>query len=354
MTGVQTCALPICRSFAVGDGTSALGERSFAANGFTIAQGDSSSAFGSYAVALGVASFAGGNNASGFINLSALGEASFAFGKAIDGSSLVAQGIGSFALGYSGDTAQTDPSNINSVANGSFAFGRTLNEGSILASSEGSLAGGFANDSLQINSTGIGSFVWGSTQSGALTVNAISAQAFGSGHNIIGNYASAFGVGHNISAYYCFVVGKYSTTIIGGDSSIDPAFVVGNGVDDSNRNNAFEIDRDGKLITTGAQKHKAIKKVSADYSISERTDRTILVDSTVDQVVLTLPVGEDGLEYFIKDVGYNADANNIFIHPSVGNFIEDALVLPDPHAGDNVISNNFGIKAFNLFAHRFH
>ena len=159
-----------------------------------------------------------------------------------------------------------------------------------------------------------------------------------------GDSSSAFGNGHNVQAFQCFAVGQYSNAPGSNNLYVpeEPAFVVGNGASDLTRNNAFEVDKDGKIITTGAQQHKAIKLVTADYAVSARTDRTILVDSSavVSTLTVTLPSGEDGLEFFIKDVGYSADSKNIVIATQPGQFIE----------ATSDITNNGSSRHFQYFA----
>lgn len=241
------------------------------------------------------------------------GEASLAYGRSEDATSLIsAQGPGSLAIGEVESAGQ-----IISAGTGSHAQGSAEASDSIQANGTGSTAKGFAQDG-SIIATGDGSAAFGVTNAsfpGSLQAAGTASFVSGVRSSVGGDYAAAFGIGHDNSSFASFFVGRFSPDNFTFDSWIntDPLFMAGNGADSSNRASAYRLDKDGKITTTAAQRHTACREVSADTTLSARTDRTLFVDtaSAAGNVTITFPPGEDGLEFFIKDSGANANVNNI-------------------------------------------
>ena len=104
----------------------------------------------------------------------------------------------------------------------------------------------------------------------------------------------------------------------------------------------FDINQQGRVLTTGASVNKAVRLVSSDYSVNAMTDRTILVDTTTQAVTVSLPTGVDGQEFYIKDAGNNASTNAITIVPAAGQSFEYA-------APNEVISNDGSSRHIQFF-----
>ena len=64
------------------------------------------------------------------------------------------------------------------------------------------------------------------------------------------------------------------------------------------------------------------KEINANSTLSAYTDRFIFCDTSVLALVITLPLGQDGLQYTIKDISNNAGANNVTFLASGLNTIE--------------------------------
>ena len=103
----------------------------------------------------------------------------------------------------------------------------------------------------------------------------------------------------------------------------------------------FEVSKDGRVKTTAAQVHAACRSINADSTLSERTDRSIFVDTATatGNVTVTFPAGVDGLEYYVKDSGNNATVNNIIFAATGGDTIEASAD----------ITNSRGTRHFQYF-----
>ena len=136
--------------------------------------------------------------------------------------------------------------------------------------------------------------------------------ASGAGHAVSGQFAQAHGVGHTNAVQACTVIGRFAS--VSGSTNIwqatDPVLVMGNGTGIGSEAVGWRLDKDGRQQNTAAEIHQ-IRSVSDDDTVSARTDRTIMVDSTTNAVQLTLPAGVDGLEFIVKDISANAGTNNI-------------------------------------------
>lgn len=261
----------------------------------------------------GTGSFAQGS-ATSVIN--ADGEGSFAGGYSNDGSYIEATATGSHAHGY------VDGANSHITASGLGAKGGgyVLTGGEIIASGNASRAHGSASATFAITASGEGSYASGVTATGSITASGVGSFAYGDLLNVSGNYAASFGLGNVVSAYGCFVAGRYAiaTGTAAAWVATDPAFVYGNGTGIGTESNAFALYKDGRIETTGAQVHQAIRAAVNPDTLSARTDRSLMVDTSVGGVayVVNMPAGEEGLEYFIKDIGNNANVNNITFTPN--------------------------------------
>lgn len=258
---------------------------------------------------------------------------------------IVASGFGSFASG-SAVTSGINNARILAQGQGAHALGFTQ-RGEIVAEANASLACGYVNaGSAEIRVSGVGSVGFGHVNLGGVFnvagagsiggvyksvignyfVSGNGVIAWGDIHSITANYASVFGLGHTVGAYAATVIGRYASAPGTPNAWVatDPVFVVGNGTGVGAEATAFQIDKDGKVTTTAAQRHAACRSVSADTTLSARTDRTLFVDTAAaaGAVTVTFPVGEDGLEFFVKDSGANANVNNVLFAASGGDTIE--------------------------------
>lgn len=292
-----------------------------------LANNDGSLAFGSATdggaiTASGLAALAAGVTSNSGTVL-ADGNAAQAFGSSSDGSIINAFGIGASAHGQ-----VANGSSINATGAGSSAHGFVDNGGSILASGDGSTALGYSL--TPIRAEGAGSFAGGNSQDGTIRAGGDASFAFGMpGTDELranGVMSTSFGLAIRNSIYACFALGQYNTLTGSAGSWVanEAVFSIGNGTAPGSPNTAFQVDKDGKLLTTAATKNTAVRSVTASTTLSARTDRSLFVNtaSAAATVVVTLPAGEAGLEYFIKDSGANATVFNITFTPNGGDLVE--------------------------------
>lgn len=119
------------------------------------------------------------------------------------------------------------------------------------------------------------------------------------------NSGAVFGNNATVQAYSSFVIGRYNVLqgTLASWVATDDLFLAGNGTGTGSRANAYVLSKDGKILTSAAQKHTAIRVVAAAASVSARTDRTIVFDTAGSSGNLTLPAGEDGLEFIFSSKG---------------------------------------------------
>lgn len=268
--------------------------------------------------------------------------ASFASGHVSNGT-ISASGLGSTSFGHA---SAGGASGISSTGDGSFAFGFTNGpDSNIIASGQGALANGLSESGFNISSQGRGSHAGGYAFTGVINANGSAAFAQGDFLDVSCELGTAFGLGHINSTYGAFVIGRFSQNVNGGNPITwvpeEPVFVVGNGTSIGVQSNAFQIDKDGKLLTTGSQVHRAIRAAVNPDLLSARTDRSLMVDTSVgaDPFEVSMPPGEEGLEYFIKDTGDNAATNNIVFIADGGDSME---------TNSNIIINR-GTRHFQFF-----
>lgn len=215
---------------AEGKGAIASGEGSHAEG----INGSTASGEGAHAECSGAKAYGIGSHAEGHYT-EARGNYSHAEGGNGVTSAPIAEGIGSHAEGMFGNTA---------YGNGSHVEGRH----SIYAYGEGSHAEGYQN----VHAYGNGSHAEGYyTTAGTRTQNADGTYTYG-GHyaHAEGSYTAASGDsshtegnGTKASSNYQHVQGKYNIE----DTKNKYAFIIGNGINNSNRSNALAIDWNGLI-----------------------------------------------------------------------------------------------------------
>jgi hypothetical protein len=229
-------------AFAMGYGSIASGSNSAAMGNNTEAIGQNSTAMGSNTEAIGQNSLATGLNTKAEIaNSTAMGNGTHA-----NGQSAVAMG------------SLTTASNDNATAMGlsTIASGKaaTAMGEATLASGNNSTAMGLLTKATADRSTAMGDFTTAgaanaTAMGNATTAGAINATATGLNTTASGNNSFAMGEGTFTQANSALVAGRFNTVAIQDPAVItatDKVFVVGNGLDGSNRNDAFVVERSGR------------------------------------------------------------------------------------------------------------
>lgn len=322
-------------SFGVGSHSHGFG----ITNSFVGSGGDGSMAFG---IAQGVPFSpaavlnAGGNGSLAFgtavgtaAAINAFSEASKVFGAATSGGKIRTNGISAQASGAASTAGVIQATGISA-----HAFGSSTNGGLISSTGIGSLAFGssIGGGITSIVASGNGSLAFGAPVSGSIQASGVGSFALGDDVSVSANFAQCFGVGLISSSFASMYIGRYANQTVdspGAWVATDPLFVAGNGVGVGSRANAYKLDKDGKITTSAAQVHSACRSVSADTTLSARTDRTLFVDTAtaVSAVAVTMPPGEDGLEFFVKDSGGNAIVNNITFTPNGADVMESGSTI---------------------------
>lgn len=258
----------------------------------------------------GTASKAFGNvSANGTVYSS--GDSSFAFGKSVSGD-VESSGIGSMAFGI----VSTAGSKILASGPSSLAFGEAGNGYNVEATLDSAMAFGVAVNN-SITASAQGALAAGFPLAGAVSASGVASIAYGDFLSTLARLAQTFGLGNTNNSYASLMAGQYAVNATaatpGSWVSNDPLFVLGNGTSGS-PSNAFQIDKNGRIIETGAKVSTAIRSVSGTVTVSATTDRTLCCDTSTAVVTLNLPVGTNGLEYFILDDKNNAMAHNITIN----------------------------------------
>lgn len=233
-----------------------------------------------------------------------------------------AQGSGSSALGVSSGNIQATAgapagiahgqvisglSNINVSGPACIATGIADAAGNIFASGSACIAFGMSiTPGFLISSSGFASVAGGTAVTGNIAAGGTCSIAYGEDVSTSSNFAVAFGVGLQNDSFISTYIGRYANA--GGESGAawvdtNTLFVVGNGASTVSRHNGFVIDKDGQLTTTAGQIHQAIRSVAAAAAVSDRTDRTIIFDTTGAGGALTLPAGVDGQEFLFGPSG---------------------------------------------------
>lgn len=288
--------------------------------------------------------------------IGATGNASKAFGQASISGTVYSSGVGSQAFGQviSGDI---ESSGIGSLSHGnittagskilasgvaSHAFGEASNGYNVTASNIGALAFGCA-DGNSITASAQSSFAGGFPLAGPVAANGVASIAYGDALTTNARLASTFGLGNDNESYVSLMVGAYGSTAgctNGSWVSTDALFVVGNGTS-STPSNAYHLAKDGRITTIAAQRHMGIRSVTGTVSVSNRTDRTIIFLTTSSTGIANMPIGEDGLEYFILDGSNHAMTNNITINAAGSDIFQGG-------GSSDTINTNNGLRHYQF------
>ncbi len=230
------------QSFSFGDSTSAAGLASFSVGERTTASNWASFATGQETWASGTKSFAGGQNSL------ASGDVSFSFGT-----NTMAKSWNSIALG---DSTIALEANSMSIGSKSMASGWTSFSAGNNTKATGTISFAIGNNT---NATGGGSFASGNSTiasgnnsfSGGEQSKAIGNNAISLGYNTlaVGNNSFAIGYSTQAKSFCTLAIGMFndlSGTNTDWSNGTDPAFVIGNGWDDSHRSNALTVLQNGK------------------------------------------------------------------------------------------------------------
>ncbi|MBA3920348.1 MAG: hypothetical protein H0X31_01040, partial [Nostocaceae cyanobacterium] len=243
--------------------------------------------------------------------MSASGTGAHVLGAANDGQ-MYATNVGSIALGaaYAGSSGSPI---IQSTGAGSIAAGLAVSNGVMTSSGSGSFAFGLSHGNnssgTEVTASGDGSLAGGYAFGTQNTIaSGKGAVSIGRDINTSSDFGQTFGIGHINNTYLTHVVGRYSVTPTSNPTtftSTDPAFVVGNGSGTGSRSNAFQVDKDGRLTTTGAQ-IRPFRVVTSATTLSARTDHKVICDqASGGAFTLTLPAGVQGLNYMIGQSAAN-------------------------------------------------
>lgn len=173
-----------------------------------------------------------------------------------------------------------DFSTVGDIAGGATGnYSMAIGPGSV-ASGDSSFCRGYNSNASGAGSTVIGSY---SSASGngsrtfgyASSASGIGSTAIGSYCNASGFSSTTIGFGLEGDSYYSFAQGKYN--IRGGNPdawvTTDPLFVIGNGVDDDNRNNAVTVLKNGK-VGIGRATPSSLLEVAHENSPPTSSDYT--------------------------------------------------------------------------------
>ena len=206
-------------------------------------------------VALGVQTTASGNASAAFnSNTQATGNDSSAIGR-----QTIASGIASHSQGYvtqaKGDSSHSEGDN-------------TIAEG------------------IDSHAEGIGSYAKGAhSHAQGNNTQALADNSSAAGNRTIAGYANQF------------IVGKFN------DNKSDTFFEIGNGADDSNRSNAFEVYADGH----------------AEISVMGSTEKSVTTKKYVDDKIAEIPSGGGSITV---DQTYNAESKNAQSGKAVAEAVE--------------------------------
>jgi len=232
-------------STALGGGNQAWGQNATALGGGSIAEGDYSTVIGNENHASGAFSLAVGrlSNAEEIYAV-AMGDSTSASGASSValGHKTHASALSSTATGY-----QTDASGLYSFSGGYYTQ----------ATNTSSTSFGFYSQATGVSATSLGYATLAAGEN-SIALNSVT-KAFGnnalsSGYatKAYGWESSAFGNNTTTRSYVSAVFGAYNDTIAtsvpDGWVSTDPLLMVGNGVSNTERNNAFTIYKNGNLL----------------------------------------------------------------------------------------------------------
>lgn len=260
--------------------------------------------------------------AAGVINSG--GDGSIAIGRTNNSGVISTSNSGSLAMGSANDSSAISASGVGSIACGG---ADTNNSTSINASANGSIAHGYATNSFAIVSANFGSHAAGYTSIGNIIANGTASFAHGNALSVTADYAAAFGLGHDVQSFASFVVGRYAVPTGTSSSwvSTEPLLICGNGTGIGTEANAFQLDKDGREITTASRVDKSTTIIAAATTLSARTNRTVILDTNGVTGNIQLPAGEDGLEFRFSIVSGGAAVYTL--QPNGGNTFDAAVSL---------------------------
>ncbi|MDF1572141.1 MAG: hypothetical protein P1P82_11050 [Bacteroidales bacterium] len=214
-------------------------------------------------------------------------------------------------------------------------------------SKDGGLALGSNNDAHGFGSVALG------VSNKAINTSALAA---GYSSDASGYYAAAIGNNSSAKAYGSFVIGQYN--LVTGDStkwvSTDPLFIVGNGLNDANRNNALTIYKNGRSVFMGADANLTLndRRTRFFYDFTSGAFSTALevygirsyvnrIDPAVDNYYsgFFFDTGTEG-EYlgFFADLR-SGDGGDVaeYIIDTEGNTTPGDVLIADPNNNESVL-----------------
>jgi hypothetical protein len=283
--------------------------------------------------ASGSGAFAGGHNEGGSIISAGTGSFTRGYSLGVD-ASLYNTASGSFVGGFADGSAAL--SVLECSGNGSFVHGY-VNGGILRVIGEGSAIFGYSGNSFTIQITGNACYAFGKANSGDTSVNGENTFVLGDNLTVDGIFNLISGRGLKSQAGYVTIFGKYNVEpVAAGWDSVAPLFILGNGANDGNRSNAYQVDKDGRQTTTASQVDKSIKIVDSatdpNYTVNARTDHTLILDVTASNMSVTFPPAEDGLEFEFKKKDNTSTGNTV-------TFVPDGADIINP--GDLATMSNF-------------
>ncbi|MBL7729257.1 MAG: hypothetical protein JNM68_16295 [Dinghuibacter sp.] len=306
--GVNTTASAF-GAIAMGGNTTAAGFYALATGNLTMAGGDYATATGKYTDATGYASTAMGDStlasgrisfASGFRTM-ANGHYATALGYGTTAGQLysTAMGFNTIASGVA-STAMGDSAKAIGARSMSVGTRTTTNGDHSVAMGYETFAGDFASIALgrQTTASGTASVALGD----GTTASGTRSTAMGNLTNANGSYSTAMGV-HTIARGYAgTVLGLFNTPILAGTqvgvNSTTPLFIIGNGDDDANRNNAFVVLKSGN-IGIGTNAPTARLDVDANFKLGANgTVLTEVIKSTETYDIPSLAPGASDIQTF--------------------------------------------------------
>ncbi|MDZ7738472.1 MAG: hypothetical protein U5K32_05280 [Bacteroidales bacterium] len=332
---------------SVGLNSTALGYHSVAKGNYSQAFGYESMALAANTTAIGYGATASGIDSYAFgRNAQAKGEKSISIGSHYTHSYSY---IPIFSLTKSGDTKgdflirpillqpiwRTVTYDRANIAEGKYSI--SLGNGNY--ANNGGFAVGIYNDATAYGATAIG-----------LSNKSLSTSSFTAGFESKagGPYATAIGNNLYAKSYGSFVIGQFNT--VAGDSlkwrATDPLFVVGNGLNNSNRSNALTINKDGKSIFMGQHANISLndKRLMFIYNpvtgIFSSSTNVYGVKSYINRADADVNYYYSGYFY---DTGSEGNYNGLYADVRTGNNADIAEYIlnskQDAEPGDVVIAD---------------
>ncbi|HLF64203.1 MAG TPA: hypothetical protein VI603_10635 [Saprospiraceae bacterium] len=302
-------------SVAMGQNTKAKGNYSIALGGESIASGIQSIAIGTLIKASGNYSTAMGNGptASGYVS-TAIGSSAIAsgdFSTAI-GASTIASGNQSTAMGIS-----TTASGYHSTAMGNLT----------IASSEKSTAMGYGTKASGSYSISMGNLT---------NANGYTSTAMGYNTRAVGSYSTTFGRYTIAKPFASVVLGQYNDTSFINSlfwDLLDPVFIIGNGTDNSDRNNALTVLKNGNtgIGTISPQKLLHVSGGSSGATAATSAAAVLEDDSDVSLSLITPNSAESAIFFgnpsnaMHGGIVYNSTVANGFAFRTNGNSTKAVL-----------------------------